>query len=71
MKQNPGLTCRICKAEGRVSNHPLASCHFVSRAEKQAIIQSFRVDADDVDGKDDSTEILPEEFDYLAVDQQE
>jgi hypothetical protein len=45
----PKPECRICKAEGRVYTHSLASCNYLSKAEKSSLVKSFRVESADND----------------------
>ena len=64
-------TCRICKAEGRqFMNHSIATCDYLSQAEKRDLIQSCRVDVENTEiqmpnneSYDEMTEELHPDFD--------
>lgn len=44
-KKKPVPQCRLCKAEGRTFlGHSITTCHYISKAEKQDLIRSFKVD---------------------------
>lgn len=46
----PSKQCRICKAEGRsYFGHNIGDCEYISRAEKRTLIQSCRVELEDVE----------------------
>jgi hypothetical protein len=61
------LECRVCKAEGRAySNHNMANCDYVSKAERRDLVKSFRVEADD--NLQDELEYLADEADELHLD---
>lgn len=56
--QHPQPECRICKAEGRMYNHSLGNCNYMSKAEKLELMKTFRVDTND-------TLLDEDDFDYL------
>lgn len=63
------MSCRVCKAEGRShTNHTLASCDYISKAEKRDIIHTFRVDADCLENEPLSE--LTDKFGDVDVDDQ-
>ena len=67
----PQTTCRVCKSEGRPhTNHSIASCNYISRAEKQDLVHAFQIDVDEPDDNDDDQDYT-DSFQQMTFDDQE
>ena len=71
----PATQCRVCQAEGRVyTDHSIATCDYISRADKKDMIKSFRVEIPEgLPSEYDASPVtdFTDDFEDLAIDQQE